>query len=110
MSMSLNSRREITKMRELLWFFIVKYKVKCFFCKQSILHPDDISISLPNLRLGNGTAPPLELDMTIHHKDEDHDNNDPGNWEIGHDVCHRRHHGSATFKKHRESVAGRRAA
>lgn len=108
MSMSLNTRREITKMRELLWVLLPSKK--CFFCKRLLMSDSDLEISLPGLRLGNATAPPMDLDITIHHVDEDHENNAPSNWALAHESCHRSHHAKKTFKLHRASVAGRRAA
>jgi hypothetical protein len=85
MAMRKSSRRELNKLRELLWFF-VRGKT-CYFCKQA-LAPDQKRITD-----GDGTAEPFTaLDITLHHLNGDHDDKAKSNERLSHFSCHKAHH------------------
>lgn len=79
-------------MRELLRFLLIG--VKCWFCR-------DVLLSEPSqpVQFGNGTAEPLEVNITQHHLDENHDNNTPENIVLSHQSCHKRHHALLVFRR-----------
>lgn len=92
MAMSPRIRRELGKGRELLWLLLVGKR--CCFCRKLFLQN-----GIPAyVRLGNGSAPPLDLDITEHHKDEDHSNNDPKNLALAHSTCHKVFHAKKVFR------------
>jgi hypothetical protein len=107
MSMSNRTRREVGKMRELLWF-LLNGKV-CCFCKKPLLPKPSRKV-----RFGNASGEPFEVDITQHHHDEDHSNNDPSNIRLAHTTCHKRHHAVIVFsewrKKQRSGSRGLRGA
>lgn len=95
MAMSNRIRRELGKQRELLWFLL--FGKKCCFCKLDLLSAEERGTLKNHVRFGNATAPPLDLDITEHHIDGDHDNNVPSNIALCHDTCHKRHHANLVF-------------
>jgi hypothetical protein len=98
MAMSRNSVRTMNKLKELVWFFMGKYKPKCCFCKQPILTVEALEVLEAGIELGNATAPGISVEhMTIHHADHDHFNNDPSNWKLAHQTCHKKHHANDVF-------------
>lgn len=101
MAMSRMIRRELGKSRELLWQLLEGKK--CCFCKKPLL-PDGIPAYV---KFGNGSAPPLPLDITTHHRNGNHDDNRPSNRKLAHECCHKSYHAVLTFKKYRQN---RRAA
>ncbi|HTA46398.1 MAG TPA: hypothetical protein VK789_28340 [Bryobacteraceae bacterium] len=85
MAMRKSSRRELNKLRELLWFF-VRGK-RCYFCKRPL------SPAEKTIRDGDGRAEPFSaLDITIHHKNGDHDDKARVNETLAHSSCHKAHH------------------
>ena len=81
--MLLESR--IRRQREFLQFLLAKYAPKCYWCDKPI---DPNSFNL---------APGVEQDpLTIHHLDEDHDNNVLPNMELIHKACHQEMHKAST--------------
>jgi hypothetical protein len=40
----------------------------------------------------------LDLDITLHHNDGDHDNNNPRNLTPSHSTCHKTHHAHEVFR------------
>jgi hypothetical protein len=104
MAMSAKSRKEMNKARELLWWFLTVRKPtnRCYFCKGILLTEEQQDMMRDGfVRFGNATAPPLDLGITLHHKDENHDNNNPNNLAPSHDGCHKRHHAVKVFRKWR---------
>lgn len=83
MAMRKSTRRELRKLRELV--HVLLSGKRCCFCKEPILEVEDGF-------QGSGDGPQLEIKVTIHHKDGDHDNNDPRNHRLAHQSCHKRHH------------------
>ena len=90
-------RRELGKSRELLWHFLDGQK--CCFC-----HKPLVNVKAENIRFGNATAKPIDLKITIHHKDGDHSNNEKSNRKLAHTTCHKRHHVKG-LTAHRLAVA-----
>jgi len=82
--MNLESR--IRRMREFLSFMISKYQMKCYWCDEA-LDPNSF-----NMNLTTDENDPL----TIHHIDEDHDNNVLPNMELIHKRCHQEMHKLST--------------
>lgn len=81
--MTLESR--IRRQREMLQFMLAKYAPKCYWCNQFI---DPKSFNL---------APGVEHDpLTIHHIDENHDNDVLPNMELIHKTCHQEMHKAST--------------
>ncbi len=99
MAMSKEIRRELGKARELLWHLLEGKR--CYFCKEFLLEEGVPSY----VKFGNGAAPPLDLEYTIHHEDENHKNNRPANRKLAHTSCHRSHHAMLIFKKWRKEAA-----
>ena len=85
MCMQLRIRRELRKSRELLWHYLDGET--CMFCRKPLLDGQPKNISF-----GDATAAPLDVELTIHHSDEDHNNNKKSNRAVVHRSCHRRHH------------------
>lgn len=100
MAMSKAIRRELGKSRELLWQLLEGEK--CFFCKKLLLPKGVPSY----VKFGNGSAPPLDLDITIHHKNDNHKDNRPSNRALAHKCCHKSYHAVLVFKKWRKGMAG----
>lgn len=82
--MQLESR--IRRMREFLSFMIAKFDMKCYWCNETI-DPNSF-----NQNLGSDDNDPL----TIHHIDEDHDNDVLPNKELIHKRCHQEMHKLST--------------
>lgn len=81
--MQLESR--IRRQREFLSFLLEKYKPKCYWCDQVV------DLNVFNL------APGVEQDpLTIHHVNEDHDDNVIENKELIHKACHQEMHKMST--------------
>ncbi len=95
MAMAKRIRRELGKSRELLWLLLDGKK--CFFCKKLLLESPGTKI-----RFGNSTAPPLDLDITLHHKDGNHANNgkfgNRKNVDLSHASCHKTFHANEVFR------------
>lgn len=103
MAMSARIRKEVGKGRELLWHFLEGEK--CFFCKLPLLSPEEREMMTDGfVRFGNATAPPLELDITIHHRNGNHDDNRKSNRKLSHATCHKNHHAVDVFSKWRRAA------
>lgn len=94
MSMSATSRKEMTKQRELLWHFLEGEK--CCFCHKPLLSESDLE-RFDTIKFGNATAPPMDLDITIHHNNGNHDDNRKRNRKLSHSTCHKKHHANLVF-------------
>lgn len=65
--------------RELLWDMIQRHQPTCYFCHQPFVKDVDI--------------PARGVDqLTVHHIDGNHWNDDPQNKALSHRTCHKRHH------------------
>ncbi len=71
----INIYTKIARFKKLLKWFLEKYQLKCYFCKE-IMVWDDI----------------LKNRWTLHHKDHNRSNNKPENLELSHRGCHRSYH------------------
>jgi hypothetical protein len=86
--MQRSKRRELNKLRELAWFLLIEKH--CCFCEQAFLYGLEANV----IAFGNATAPalPVGMQISIHHVDENHENNFPGNLALAHTSCHKRFH------------------
>lgn len=92
MAMQKQTRRELNKLRELLWYF-VRGK-HCYFCHEPLSAPEKM------IRDGDGTAEPFNaLDITIHHLDGNHARKDAANEALAHFSCHKSHHAKHMVRK-----------
>lgn len=98
MAMSRRMRREVAKSRELLWHLLEGKK--CCFCRKPLLDSRE-----GHIRFGNATAPPLDLNITIHHHDGNHGNNTRQNRRIGHESCHKAFEAARIFRSWRARKA-----
>lgn len=94
MSMTLRSRGELYKLREIVTFLLTGAGATpqdttkafcCYFCRQHL----DASHFVEH---GNSTGPKFTLKLTIHHVDGDHDNNEQMNKALAHTKCHKSFH------------------
>ena len=102
MAMSKTIRKELGKARELLWWFLSTPKPsnRCFFCKGILLTDEQKETLIEGfVRFGNAAAPPLLLEITLHHLDGNHDNNKPVNLTPAHESCHKKFHARLVFAK-----------
>lgn len=97
MSMSNRLRRELGKNRELLWHLLEGEK--CFFCKEEFVSPEQLPA------FGNGRAFPVEVEITIHHKNGNHSDNAKPNRKLAHSNCHKVFHAKEVFSRWRKEVA-----
>lgn len=79
-----STRQELRKCRELL-HFLLRGKT-CYFCGKSL---DDVESYAKD---GDGQGSPIARNITIHHKDLDHDNDAESNKALSHSTCHRSFH------------------
>jgi hypothetical protein len=82
-----STRRELGKARELVWHFLEGER--CFFCKEPLVEKKDIEFGL-------STAPPIPVEITIHHKCEKSNrkkfqtvNQSKSNRALAHRSCHK---------------------
>jgi hypothetical protein len=94
MAMSNRIRQELGKLRELAWHFLEGEK--CFFCRKDLLGIEDM-VNGASVRFGNATAPPMDLDITIHHRNGNHEDNRKRNRKLAHATCHKQHHANLVF-------------
>jgi len=79
-----STRRELAKARELLHFFLDGKT--CFFCHELLNDTHN------KVARGNSDGSPICRDITIHHKNGDHDDNHPSNHKLAHTGCHKSFH------------------
>ena len=92
-----STKAELRMLREITWH--IGTMKKCCFCKKFLLDPGATSIAY-----GERSAPPVKVVLTIHHENEDHEDNRPENRKLAHSKCHRRYH----VKKQHAKAKGRR--
>jgi hypothetical protein len=94
MAMTLQSRKELYKLREIVHFLLAGAGATphtpaghfcCYFCKK-LMHDLDF------IRHGNSTGPKFNASISIHHIDGNHGNNDMMNKALCHASCHKSHH------------------
>lgn len=78
--MSIYSKNERNK--QFLKWFIMKYEPKCYFCNETISED-----SFHRNKHGE-----KDDGLSIHHIDENRDNNKPENLAVAHRKCHLKHH------------------
>lgn len=83
---------ELTMLRELCWLLIGLGNLKCYFCKCSMLNA-------ARLTFGHHHHPPITSPITVHHIDENRDNNDFSNLALCHRECHHSYHSSKRAKE-----------
>lgn len=86
MAASRRTINELAKARELLRH-LLRGKL-CFFCHDPLL----TAAHLEGHKPGSGRGRPLVIDITEHHLDGNHENDDPENLDLSHGCCHRRFH------------------
>ena len=101
MSMSRKSRKELAKARELLWHFLDGKN--CCFCHLPLVEGKQVR----RIRFGDATGEPLPLgDITLHHEDGNHKNNERSNRKLSHFSCHKRYHAKLVFRAWRAEQEG----
>jgi hypothetical protein len=78
------TRRELHKLRELVHVLLAGRT--CGFCRKPLLTVTN------TYKIGEGRGAPVNHDLTWHHRDGDHHNDDPANLALTHDGCHRAYH------------------
>lgn len=77
---------EIRLLREVAWWYF--RHLCCFFCKKPFIEPK----LARNLKFGHRSHKPFKFKLTVHHEDEDRNNNTDDNLKWGHSDCHKAHH------------------
>ena len=95
--MTPSSRRELYKLRELVHFLLcgaggsernfMTQQIICCFCHREL---DEYAKAFE--RHGNSVGPKFDVQITVHHKDGNHDNNEPENKALCHTTCHKSYH------------------
>ena len=93
MGMRNGTRREIRKLRELV-NVLLRGKV-CCFCDRPLV-TDSTGFE------GTSDGPKLVEQLSIHHRDGNHLNDDPSNHDLCHRQCHKRHHLSERHRMRRQ--------
>ena len=75
-------------LREIVWFLLgMNPDQRCCFCGKPLL----VAINM-NRTFGHRRHTSVPIKLTLHHRDENRDNNAPANLNIVHRACHKRHH------------------
>lgn len=88
------TKSELQMLREVGWFFLSI--TKCFFCKEILAKLP------PDMTFGHRRHPPLKTEVTLHHVDEDRQNNSPSNLAWAHTNCHRSYHAKQRAQRRKE--------
>lgn len=102
MAMTLKSRRELYKLREIMHFLLQgslrtnlvtdgpfglpPLTLVCYFCKKPFSYAEEFNTH------GNTIGPKFAEKLSIHHLDGNHDNNERENKALCHTSCHKSHH------------------
>jgi len=70
--------RRLERYRQILSMLFTEFELKCFFCKKQFTNED--------------ISPRVVDQLTIHHKDFNHENNSKGNLVLAHRTCHKSFH------------------
>ena len=94
--MRLSSRRELYKLRELVHFLLAgagatvrqigSGKLLCFFCLKELDDYADFD------QHGNAVGPKFLAKITVHHRNDDHEDNRMDNKALCHTSCHKSYH------------------
>ena len=88
MGMRKSTRQELRKLRELVWEAFEG--VSCYFCHEPLLTGSNLYKD--GHGSGDGTKTAEMLEITIHHRDGNHHNQEKRNRKPCHSRCHRSHH------------------
>ena len=78
-------------LRELAWFLLPQ--ISCFFCRLSLAGGAAARQFFDGLfTFGHRRHSMVLVKITVHHLDEDRNNNKPGNLVLAHSKCHREYH------------------
>src|SRR5437870_5456590 len=97
MSMRKSTRQELRKCREIVRFLLRGRG--CFFCRKPLIEEESYCVD------GDGQGSPLGQLPTIHHIDENHDNDDEKNKALAHVSCHKRYHATRRHEEARKAAA-----
>ena len=92
-----STRRELHKLREIVHVLLAGRT--CPFCKAPLLTTEN------TYKVGESRGAPVNADLTWHHKDGDHYNDDRANLALTHDTCHRAYHARERAKARRLGLA-----
>lgn len=97
--MTLRSRRELYKLRELVHFLLSHpldhnlqelgkgaNRIVCHFCKEPLSYSPEFK------EHGNAVGPKFVEELSIHHVDGNHENNEETNKALSHRKCHKSYH------------------
>jgi len=89
--MRADTKAELQMLREIAWFYL--HDKKCYFCNGYLIDsPKRIGLPIEGLTFGHRHHQRFPQDITLHHIDENRENNKPDNVVLCHDSCHRSHH------------------
>jgi len=78
-------------LRELAWFLLPQ--LPCFFCNKPLAGPlTRAEFDTGHITFGHRRHGRVGVKITIHHKDENRDNNKPENLTLCHRGCHEKYH------------------
>lgn len=95
--MRADTKAELQMLRELVWFAYgvdptsaetnaLDPMLSCYFCHEFLL------IRPGGMTFGHRRHPKIDVDITIHHIDENRENNNPSNLADCHSSCHKSYH------------------
>lgn len=103
-----STRRELAKLREIASLLL--YGKRCYFCRLSLISEEFYKTN--KCKHGNSDCSPLKdvIEITIHHKDHNHDNDEHSNKALAHARCHKSYHLKMQWrdKKFRKTVLAKR--
>jgi len=86
-----DTKSELQMLREVAWFFL--HNRVCYFCQCYLIDsPKRMGVLVEGLTFGHRHHQRFPQDITLHHIDENRENNKPENLAWCHDSCHRSHH------------------
>jgi hypothetical protein len=86
-----DTKSELQMLREVAWFFL--HDKVCYFCQCYLIDsPKRMGVLVEGLTFGHRHHQRFPQDITLHHIDENRDNNKRENLAWCHDSCHRSHH------------------
>lgn len=91
-----STRRELHKLREIVHVLLAPKT--CMFCKAPLITTEN------SYKVGEARGGPVNSDLTWHHKDGDHFNDDPSNLALTHDTCHRAYHARERARARRRAA------